>query len=134
MGVPARRLVADGQGRWEFDPGRQPGLYLWVGGDEGQSAHLRKWEGCDDHQIGYVSRDGLGVHARAYAANALLDKLLTEHVNRQWLNGVDAAEAEELCRTYLLEVWLGEDTPYLVTAAADWAQAVRDWLKRSAHF
>lgn len=103
---------------WQRDaPCPAEGYVLWPALDTGQLAHLNRWEGLQPAFLGFVSR-GLGpLVACAYDANAALQIIQDTIVQPSWTSQVsDHIEAFEYLEHNLVNVWMGEKTPFLATA------------------
>lgn len=120
-GVPVYRY-ADGD---QFTASSK--LILWPTAVGLQFPRLNRWEKLDSALMGFISVGLAEPHACAYSASAVLRLVGERLMARTWIDGADAAEAYEYMLGNLLGVWLGNRTPYLVSATAD----LTDILKKS---
>jgi hypothetical protein len=98
---------------------------LWPTADNGRHRRLTRWDGLDEAFLGFVSRGFGPAIAVAYSADAVF-RILTagDILTRAWFPAVDAADAVEFVRGNLLGVWMGDRTPFLVSATPSWEDLV----------
>lgn len=97
------------------------GYLLWYCKDAGQYPHLNRWQDMEGAFLGFVSRGHGPPIACAYSITQIGDMLSKgELMSRHWIPGADAAEAVDFITKFLLGVWMGEKTPFLVSVSDDW--------------
>lgn len=110
--------------------GIQDVTYLWPTPDAKQCNTLTRWDRLAPAFAGFASRGAKPAYATAYWASSVMEVLSQDIVFRSWILGADAADLVEYFQAHLMDVWMGEHTPYLVTRTDKLCDEIRNMLPR----
>jgi hypothetical protein len=101
---------------------------LWPSVDEGQFPEARRWEGMGEAFTGFARAPGVRP-AVVYDYGRALKLMRSAGFYRVHHPELDTVSAVEQLRHSLLNVWMGDRTPFLCSVSGDYGTVVADALR-----